>query len=452
MEKAQRSSDPDAGTAADGRGAAGDPGKRTLTEAAQPGAGGSSGTAADGRPPNIAQLLRRVDNNPVGLHYALRAEPALRGEIEAYFATGGDAALNDLLLKAFPRRAAPSPAEAEKSAGPAPVEVEKDPKNASLALPAARADNKTLTKGVMTWKLQAIDHSNARVDADFLPDKTKVDAKNVSFVQTVLNTLGSKTIYAGASVGDVGKKSLYSPFEESKQKRRVDHAAGTENDPFYGAEWDNSAKKWKNEGGGTVVGDSKKGVSSSNAKMNDNPGTGLGREGQGDTVKEFETVATVLETREPLGALKWGYKIRDAENAPIELTGATKADCTDSPSASWGSALDKFYEAKFTILDQFVQDKADLTATHTALLDGIVTQMKATTTLKAELGGAADLKDKDPATISQARADAAKAYLVSKGIAAGRITTQAYGSDWAKEATTAGAPEPKNRRVQIWVK
>jgi hypothetical protein len=121
--------------------------------------------------------------------------------------------------------------------------------------------------------------------------------------------------------------------------------------------------------------------------MNDNPGTGLGREGQGDTVQEFETVATVLETREPLGALKWGYKIRDAENAPIELTGATKADCTDSPSASWGSALDKFYEAKFTILDQFVQDKAYLTATHTALLDGIVTQMKATTTLKAELGG-----------------------------------------------------------------
>jgi hypothetical protein len=88
MEKAQRSSDPDAGTAADGRGAAGDPGKHTLTEAAQPGAGGSSGTAADGRPPNIAQLLRRVDNNPIGLHYALRAEPALRGEIEAYFATG----------------------------------------------------------------------------------------------------------------------------------------------------------------------------------------------------------------------------------------------------------------------------------------------------------------------------------------------------------------------------
>jgi hypothetical protein len=58
----------------------------------------------------------------------------------------------------------------------------------------------------------------------------------------------------------------------------------------------------------------------------------------------------------------------------------------------------------------------------------------------------ADLKDKDPATISQARADAAKAYLVSKGIDAARLTTQSYGADWAKEATTAGASEPKNRK------
>jgi outer membrane protein OmpA-like peptidoglycan-associated protein len=83
---------------------------------------------------------------------------------------------------------------------------------------------------------------------------------------------------------------------------------------------------------------------------------------------------------------------------------------------------------------------------------GIVTKMKAKPALRAELGGAADLKDADPATISQARADVAKNYLVSKGIAVGRITTQAYGADWARVATTAGSAEPKNRRVQIWVK
>lgn len=305
----------------------------------------------------------------------------------------------------------------------------------------------------MTWKLQPITHSEARVDADFVPDKTRVDAKNVSFVQTVLNTLGGNTTYAGASAVDpVGKKSLYSPYEEATEKRRVDHVAGSENDPFYGAEWDQAAKKWKGEGGGTVVGSSKKGLSSSAAKMNDNPATGLGRGGKGETVKGFETVPVVLETREALGALKWGYKIDDKANAPIELTGATKEDCTDNPSAALGAALERFYEAKFEILDGFAPNKADLTAMHTGILDGIVTKMKGKASLNAELGGAADLKDTDPAKISQARADAAKHYLLSKGIDAARITTQAYGADWARVATTAGASEPKNRRVQIWIK
>ncbi len=186
--------------------------------------------------------------------------------------------------------------------------------------------------------------------------------------------------------------------------------------------------------------------------MNDNPGTALGREGKGDTVKEFETVPTVLETREPLGAIKWGYKIEDKANAPIVLTGGLAADVTDAPSGTWGAAIDKFYEAKFEMLDSFEQDKAALTAAHKTTLDGIVTKMKTNDALTAELGGAADLKDVNPAKVSQDRADAAKDYLVTKGIAMGRLTTQAYGADWAKAATTKGAAEPKNRRVQIWVK
>jgi outer membrane protein OmpA-like peptidoglycan-associated protein len=79
------------------------------------------------------------------------------------------------------------------------------------------------------------------------------------------------------------------------------------------------------------------------------------------------------------------------------------------------------------VLDSFAPDKADLTPAHTAILDGIVTKMKAKPALRAELGGAADLKDADPATISQGRADAAKNYLVSKGIAVGRIQASSAG-------------------------
>lgn len=428
---------------------------------------------ATAMPPEIAALVSRVQGSPAALRAEVLANPGLAVAIESFFQSGGDSTLNDLLARAFPPRKASAAVAASPSAGGEPAEREKNPTDPTVPLPAARADNKTLTKGKMTWNLQAVDHSNARIDVDFLPDPDKVDAKNISFVQTVLNTLGGKPLYPGASISDtVGKKTLYKPFEESSEKRRVDHSVGSENDPFYGAEWDNSStpKKWKDEGNGTVVGGSSTALAKAgtavggffgrvmrasaarSAKLNDNPGTGLGREGKGDTAKEFETVPVVLETREPLGAIKWGYKIEDRANAPIILTGGTKADVTDTPSATWGAALDKFYSAKFETLDQFDPDKWDLKPEHKTALDGIVTRMKAKGSLNAELGGAADLKDADPAKVSQKRADAAKDYLVSKGIAAGRLTTQAYGADWAKVATTAGAAEPKNRRVQIWVK
>jgi outer membrane protein OmpA-like peptidoglycan-associated protein len=431
------------------------------------------------RPPAIEALMSRVRGSAALLRAELAASPALGAVIEDYFLTGGDSALSDLLSRAFPP---PKATATEREKGPRRAtasEKEKDPTDPTLPLPAARADTKVLTKGTMTWNLQAVDHSNARIDLDFLPNPDKVDAKNVSFVQTILNTLGTNPLYPGASVADtVGNKATYSPFEETTEKRRVDHVAARENDPFYGAEWDNSStpKKWKNESGGTVVGGSStamakasdamtpggwmgrlvkktvRAAAASPAKMNDNPGTAMGRLGKGETTKQFETVPVVLETREPLGAIKWGYKIADTANAPLELTGATKADVTETPSATWSAALEKFYSAKFVTLDEFDQDQWDLKPVHKTQLDGIATRMKATAGLKAELGGAADLKDADPAGVAQKRADAARAYLIAKGIGAGRLTTQAYGSDWAKVATTAGAAEPKNRRVQIWVK
>jgi outer membrane protein OmpA-like peptidoglycan-associated protein len=68
------------------------------------------------------------------------------------------------------------------------------------------------------------------------------------------------------------------------------------------------------------------------------------------------------------------------------------------------------------------------------------------------LHGAADLKEADPARISEERATAARDYLVSKGVASARLTIVPLGSDWAKVETSSGKDEPKNRRVQIWVK
>ena len=163
----------------------------------------------------------------------------------------------------------------------------------------------------------------------------------------------------------------------------------------------------------------------------------------------------VLETREPLGAIKWGFKVKDAANAPIELTGGQPADCTDAPSADWGAAMDAFYAGFYEdILDDFDIAKPDLKPDHKTKLDSVATKMKGNVALKCQLGGAADLTG-DAAfnqALSQKRAQAAQDYLVAKGIDAARIELQSYGADWARTQEEHGVSEGKNRRVQIWLR
>ena len=305
----------------------------------------------------------------------------------------------------------------------------------------------------MKWELKAPNHSEAGVEIEFNADKTKVDAENISFTQTVLNKLGADRIYAGAPM-PLGDKATYEPYEEATEHRRIDHIAPSEDDPFYGAEWDASAKKWKPETASWKIG-STKGAAATPAAITDFPDEPMARTGRGDTVKEFETVPTVLETAEPLGALKWGWKAKDEENAPIELIGGKDADCTDTPSASHGKALEKFYEAKFeAILDNFDIDKAELKSHHKPLLDTVATKMKGDAGYKVQLGGAADLTGGGEYNkkLGLKRAKAAKAYLMKKGVAAARITTVTYGFDWARVETAKGKYEGKNRRVQVLVR
>ncbi len=345
----------------------------------------------------------------------------------------------------------PKDPDKDKEKAKTPVVAPKTPAGPP-PLPTPITDKKTLAKGEMKWTLKAESAIRAAVDVEFKPDEKTVDAKNVSFVQTVRNQLGADRVYPGGPM-PLGDKSTYSRYEEASEHRRVDHFAKAENDPFYGAEWDATAKKWKRENTTWKVGNSTKGGTSSEAKLTDGPDEPMARTGSGDTIKEFETCAMTLETREALGAIKWGWKAKDAKDSPIELIGGTHADVTDAPSASLESALDKFYDAKFeVILDGFAPGKADLTAGHKAQLDGVVTKMKADTATKVQLGGAADLKEPDGPGVSQKRADATQAYLVSKGIDATKISIEAYGSDWARVKTSAGTDEPKNRRVQVWVR
>lgn len=403
------------------------------------------------------EALRQRAQTPGAIRAALAADPSLLMAIQAFFAMGrDDPGLNSLLALAYPGRGRTDAAgmAAEKTEKPA---SEKAGTGAGATLPAARADNKVLTKGTYTWSLEPVTTSEAKLTADFKPDHSKVEAKAVSFGQTVINKVGAMRAYAGGtSTNPARKKATYEPFEESSGHTRIDFHPGTENDPYYGAEWDQGTKKWVKESTpGSAVGSSRKGVSSASATLFDSPNTPWAREGKGDAAIEFETVPIVLETREPLGALKWGFKIKDKADAPLELTGATKADCTEAPSDEWGKAMDKFYEARFdTILDNFDIAKYTLKPDHKTKLDGIVTRMKAKPALKAQLGGAADLTGNEAFNkkLSLDRAKAARDYLLGKGIAAGRIEVQSYSFDWARVEAKKGVSEGKNRRVQVWLR
>jgi outer membrane protein OmpA-like peptidoglycan-associated protein len=409
---------------------------------------GPAGAAEGGS--RVAQLAEQA-GSAGGLRSMLGADPGLAGEISAYFAAGNDdPALNSMMGAAF----APEPA-ADTATATEEVGAEKQPKDATIPLPGDITGNKTLDKGTMKWTVKAVSHSQGRVDVDFKADATKVEAKTISFGQTVVNKVGTGLAYAGGTAADPAKnKATFEPFEEATSKKRADHLPGSENDPFYGAEWDQANKKWKQERSDWKIGSSTKDGTSTSASMFDTPGTPWAREGHGDVSIEFETVPMVLETRQPLGALLWGYKIKDEENAPIELTGGQDADVTDAPSADWGKTMDQFYAAKYAeILDDFDIGKADLKADHKTKLDNVAAKLKATVTLKAQCGGAADLTGDAEfnKALSLKRATAARDYLVGKGIDGGRLEVQSYGADWARVEAAPGTSEGKNRRVQIWV-
>jgi outer membrane protein OmpA-like peptidoglycan-associated protein len=320
-------------------------------------------------------------------------------------------------------------------------------------LPAPRPHTKALDKGTMTWTLKADDHETASVNVDFKPDASKVEAKNVSFVQTVISKVGTGLAYGGGTATNPGKrKTAYQPFEEPGSKKRVDHFPDGENDPFYGAEWDDTKKAWKRERASWKVGDSTNGGASHSAVMTDGPDAPESRMGLGDTSSEFETVPVVLETREPLGALSWGFKIKDQANSRIELIGGELADCKDTPSGDWSKTLDQFYAGKFeTILDEFDIAKADLKPDHKTKLDGVATKLKATPALKAQLGGACDHTgdEKFNQKLARQRAESARDYLISKGIATTQIEIQSYSFDWARVEAERGKSEGKNRREAL---
>jgi outer membrane protein OmpA-like peptidoglycan-associated protein len=100
----------------------------------------------------------------------------------------------------------------------------------------------------------------------------------------------------------------------------------------------------------------------------------------------------------------------------------------------------------------FGSNNAKLVSTSNASLNKVVTVLTNNPDVKIKIEGHTDNAEKDADNLSEQRADAVKAYLVSKGISEDRITVEGSGSTMPIGDNNTAAGRTKNRRVEIKIK
>ncbi len=139
---------------------------------------------------------------------------------------------------------------------------------------------------------------------------------------------------------------------------------------------------------------------------------------------------------------------------PVEISGASAAPALQRQPApgTQGSALTLLPSDSVT-LDGFDVDKADLSAAHKQKLDGFAKRLKAALASSPNsivtIVGYADAPGSEPHNLAlgQHRADAARDYLVSKGVSADQLHASSLGEALPVVATKGY--EARNRRVEI---
>jgi outer membrane protein OmpA-like peptidoglycan-associated protein len=110
-------------------------------------------------------------------------------------------------------------------------------------------------------------------------------------------------------------------------------------------------------------------------------------------------------------------------------------------------------EGKALILEgvNFESGKATLLPESQGTLDRVAESLVGNPGVNVEIGGYTDSRGTRALNIrlSQARADAVKAYLAGKGVAAARMTTKGYGPDSPVASNATAAGRAQNRRVEL---
>jgi outer membrane protein OmpA-like peptidoglycan-associated protein len=305
-----------------------------------------------------------------------------------------------------------------------------------------RQGPKTLAKGTMDWWLVPLPpppkgeyqgQPSARIQIMFTPNGANRN-KTIVFLQTVLETTTSSVSTQSIPLLDIGRTT---PF-----------------DPFYGGDYSPKEKEWQPEEAPTGYKNAPSSAVDPTAYLYDEPSV------PPTMTKTFESVVVVPATGEVLGALKWGVSWVPGW---AKVFGGESKDCTETPSADYRVALERFYATSKTvdmaqtkpigaehyaaILDGFIVNDATLTSAHKKPLDQIVEQLKKYANLSVIVGGFADESEKDPFGISEQRAVTVKSYLIDHGVQKDRIKIGGFGATWARFPPST--KENRHRRVQI---
>jgi outer membrane protein OmpA-like peptidoglycan-associated protein len=136
--------------------------------------------------------------------------------------------------------------------------------------------------------------------------------------------------------------------------------------------------------------------------------------------------------------------VSDDEDKCPDIAGtAANHGCPDMPAD-----VNKLFASSASTIS-FATNSSKLSST--ASLNQVVKSLKDHPEVKVKLEGHADNAEKNAQEISEARAAAVKAYLVSKGISEDRITVEGFGSTTPVDDNSSASGRTKNRRVEIKV-
>lgn len=146
---------------------------------------------------------------------------------------------------------------------------------------------------------------------------------------------------------------------------------------------------------------------------------------------------------------------------PVDADGDGVRDTDDRcPNTPAGTRVDArgcqlvFEEGQRNIVLQgvtFETGRAVLTAESQTILDRVAESLVASPEVNVEVQGHTDNTGSLATNnrISQSRADAVRQYLISKGVAANRLTARGYGPSQPKVPNTTAAGRAENRRVEL---